>query len=79
MMHSWPYLRAEVQSLTSKLELPPLTLPPLVSGQIPNFVTVERLPLPQAPPVPTPLAEKEVPQPMKAKGAKRYAKKAARG
>lgn len=31
-LHSWPYFRAEVQSLTAKLGLPVLTLPVLVSG-----------------------------------------------
>lgn len=32
-MHVWPYLRAEVQSLSTKLDFPPLLLPVLLSGQ----------------------------------------------
>lgn len=32
LMHTWPYLRAEVQALTTKLDLPPLLLPVIVSG-----------------------------------------------
>lgn len=33
-LHWWPYLRQEVQSLTTKLGFPPLTLPVLVSGHM---------------------------------------------
>jgi hypothetical protein len=43
MMHAWPYLRAEVHALTNKLELLPLLLPLIVSGQVPGMVKVERL------------------------------------
>ena len=32
-MHAWPYLRAEVQSLSTKLTFPPLILPVLLAGQ----------------------------------------------
>ena len=32
-MHAWPYLRAEVQSLSTNLDFPPLVLPVLLSGQ----------------------------------------------
>lgn len=41
-LHVWPYLRAEVQSLTAKLGLPSLTLPVLVSGHAAQKVTLER-------------------------------------
>ncbi len=37
-MHAWPYIRAEVQQLTTKLELPPLLLPPIVSGNVGSVV-----------------------------------------
>lgn len=43
-MHSWPYVRAEAQSLTAKLGIPPLTLPVLLSGQVPDKVVVLRAP-----------------------------------
>jgi|SRR5580658_1843077 hypothetical protein len=49
VMHSWPYLRTQIQSLTTTLELPPLTLPPLLSGHIQNFVSASRLVLPEGP------------------------------
>lgn len=39
-MHAYPYIRAEVQMLTSKLGLPPLTLGVLLSGQAVNRVAV---------------------------------------
>lgn len=32
-VHVWPYVRAEVQALTAKLGIPPLTLPFLFHGQ----------------------------------------------
>lgn len=35
-MNVWPYMRAEVQQLSAKLGLPPLTLPLLLSGQTTN-------------------------------------------
>jgi len=41
-LHVWPYLRAEVQSLTAKLGLPSLTLPVVVSGHPAHKVTLER-------------------------------------
>lgn len=50
-MHVWPYLRAEVQSLSSKLDLPPLVLPVLLSGQTAE-VPVELVALPEAQPAP---------------------------
>jgi hypothetical protein len=42
-LHVWPYFRAEIQSLTSKLALPPLTLPPIVSGHAAKMVSVVRV------------------------------------
>lgn len=41
-MHVWPYIRAEVQALSSKLGFPALTLPPLLAGQTKN-IPVRRL------------------------------------
>lgn len=41
-MHVWPYLRAEIQSLTAKLDLPPLLLPVLFAGQLAH-IPVTRL------------------------------------
>lgn len=41
-IHAWPYFRAEVQSLTTKLGLPPLTLPVIVSGHAAKKVSVVR-------------------------------------
>lgn len=42
-MHAWPYLRAEVQALTTKLGLPPLVLPVQVSGNAAAKVSVGRV------------------------------------
>lgn len=39
-LHLWPYLRAEVQCLTTKLGLPPLVLPVQVSSHAAATVTV---------------------------------------
>ncbi len=39
-MHSWPYFRADVQLLTAKFGLPALTLPVLLSGEVPDKVLV---------------------------------------
>lgn len=41
-MHAWPYLRAEVQNLTTKLGLPPYVLPPLYAGET-SHVPVSKL------------------------------------
>lgn len=41
-MHVWPYIRAEVQTLSSKLGFPALTLPTLLAGQTAN-IRVRRL------------------------------------
>lgn len=37
-MHAWPYVRAELQHLSTKLELAPFLLPSLVSGEVANVV-----------------------------------------
>ncbi len=42
LLHLWPYLRAEIQALTTKLGLPPLVLPVIVSGHAAEKVTVKR-------------------------------------
>lgn len=42
-IHSWPYFRAEVAELTTKLRLPPLTLPVAVSGNAEQFFIVSKL------------------------------------
>ncbi|NOU34574.1 MAG: hypothetical protein HOO96_42325 [Polyangiaceae bacterium] len=42
-MHAWPYFRADIQAFTAKLGLPPLTLPVIVSGQVPELAQVEEL------------------------------------
>lgn len=51
-MHAWPYFRADVQWLTTKLGFPPLVLPVVLSSQLGDRVAVARYPLgktPQAP------------------------------
>lgn len=40
-LHAWPYFRAEVQALTTKLGFPPLVLPVIVSGHAAKQVTVQ--------------------------------------
>jgi hypothetical protein len=42
-MQTWPYFRADVQTLSAKLGLPPLTLPLLLSSQAAEKATVVRL------------------------------------
>jgi hypothetical protein len=39
-MHAWPYFRADVQYLTSKLGFSALVLPVVVSGEVPGRVSV---------------------------------------
>jgi len=39
VMHVWPYVRAEIQSLSAKIGLPPLVLPPILSGHTKQLVT----------------------------------------
>jgi hypothetical protein len=43
-MHSWPYVRAEVQSLTTKMGFPMLTLPLMLSGDATRLVRLARAP-----------------------------------
>lgn len=54
-MHSWPYFRADVQWLTTKLGLPPLTLPVVLSGEVPGKVLIapESLVIGTSPPAAT--------------------------
>lgn len=42
LLHLWPYFRAEIQMLTTKLGLPPLVLPVIVSGHAARRVKVKR-------------------------------------
>jgi preprotein translocase subunit SecB len=41
-LHAWPYVRAEVQMLSTKLGYPPLTLPAIVVDNVPPRVRVGR-------------------------------------
>lgn len=48
-MHAWPYLRADVQSLSTRLGFPGLTLPVMLSGQVPELARATKgLPTPPA-------------------------------
>jgi hypothetical protein len=47
-MHAWPYLRAETQSLSSKLGLPALVLPVRTAAEASMSVLVRRQPIPTA-------------------------------
>lgn len=49
-LHAWPYFRAEVQTLSTKLGFPPLVLPVIVSGHPAKQVTVTRLSEVKTPP-----------------------------
>jgi len=52
-LHAWPYFRADVQFLSTKLGFPPLILPVIVSGHPAKQVTVTRLSeVKAAPPLP---------------------------
>jgi hypothetical protein len=44
-LHAWPYLRAEVQTLSTKIGLPPLTLPLIRASFFTNLRTVRLSPL----------------------------------
>ena len=48
-MHVWPYIRAEVQTLSSKLGFPALTLPTLLAGQTANIPVRHLHPAPTKP------------------------------
>jgi hypothetical protein len=51
-MHSWPYFRADVQYLTTKLGMPALVLPVVLSGEVPERVLVSESPSsPNEPPI----------------------------
>ncbi len=43
VMHGWPYFRADVLSFTSRFEIPPLTLPVLLSSNVAQLAFVRRL------------------------------------
>lgn len=40
-MHAFPYVRSEVQALTATIGLPALTLPLVLSGEVPQLVRVD--------------------------------------
>jgi hypothetical protein len=44
-MHAWPYFRADVQWLTTKLGFPALVMPVVLSSQVPERVLVSELPI----------------------------------
>jgi hypothetical protein len=44
-MHAWPYFRADVQWLTTKLGFPALVLPVVLSGQVGDRVVIRRNPI----------------------------------
>jgi hypothetical protein len=74
-MHSWPYLRAQVQELTTKVGLPPLVLPVAVSGHAEGVMRMERI---QAPPaLAAGAASVSLPGPRKGRRAKDGAKRRA--
>lgn len=73
-LHAWPYLRAETQSLSTKLSFPPLTLPSIVVDVVPPRVRVGD-PVPtMATPVDTP-APDDVPSTTRPRTAKRRSNK----
>ncbi|WP_437486626.1 hypothetical protein WME75_04085 [Sorangium sp. So ce1014] len=39
-MHTWPYFRADIQYLSTKLGFPPLVLPVVLSGHVPARASV---------------------------------------
>lgn len=72
LMHAWPYVRSDVQWLTTKLRLPPLVLPVILSGHAATQVSVYRASdkrsLPHSP-------RKTLPEPSRAKKTRRKAKR----
>lgn len=42
-IHMWPFVRAEIQALTAKINVPPLTLPVLKTGRLPTALTVRQI------------------------------------
>lgn len=51
-MQGWPYIRSEIQQLSTKLGFPPLTLPILLTGQTAKIPVVHVGTTPPLPPVP---------------------------
>jgi len=45
-MHAWPYFRADVQWLTTKLGFPALVLPVVLSGEVAGRLEIARVPIP---------------------------------
>jgi hypothetical protein len=66
-LHVWPYFRSEVQQLTSKLGLPALTLPVLLSGHMAT--------LPSKRATRKPMSEKPAPLPKARKATQQRRKK----
>jgi len=77
VIHSWPYFRSEVQVLTAKVELPSITLPPLSSGKLSEFVSVEAMRASSPPPAPA--NDSSVAEPPRSVPAKRRRKPKRRG
>jgi hypothetical protein len=51
-MHSWPYFRSDIQYLTTKLGMPALVLPVVLSGEVQERVLISELPIsPGEPPI----------------------------
>ncbi len=71
-LHAWPYFRAEVQTLSTKIGIPPLTLPVLLAGH-----TV-RLPVEQYLEEPVPESANRGERPTKKRSVKARRAKAAR-
>lgn len=46
-MHTWPYFRADIQYLTTKLGFPALVLPVVLSGDVPKRVLISEEPIPK--------------------------------
>ena len=58
-MHAWPYFRADVQWLTTKLGFPALVLPVVLSGEVTDRVLIARAPIKveESPPEPDTVPE----------------------
>lgn len=80
LMHIWPYARAEIQQLSTKIGLPPLLLPPIVSGHCHELIeSVSRLPDSASDSPRVAMSPEPSPKPKKAKSAKRTSKRLASG
>ncbi|MGH7438636.1 MAG: hypothetical protein ACRENE_23350 [Polyangiaceae bacterium] len=42
VLHAWPYLRAQVQYLSTQLGMTPIVLPVIVAAQLPEVIKVKR-------------------------------------